>query len=522
MENNEPEAEQPVNQLVSRILDNVLDLSTVLATQPASTSTRPGATRPQTAAALPTTSHMHNRPRPTTSTNTGSTTEAAERQEMRRIFSGSSSSVSVRDISTSSGQLRLSSRPNSSMSVFRPNRFQQLGSQSLTTSKPMARSNQRTLGYSFSRPSKGSRAQASNKKGPFTVDLLLLPNPTMDIVPKQAPKVELIEKGHFVIGAQLMKEWTPSEIMHKIRQMFGAVIPEATDFTLCTSVNAKIVRPILAPGQILDGFLVHRIFKNKTIYVRPDATLLDMDEGPPNKKSFVDISYSDEEADDDFPILQPRSGTSSVLTVESVTTATQDYASCSAKKDEKTYVTLSEELEELAKPLFSSLEKEDALTMIVRRRRIWDDSINKILLFEEESLKRLNFRFVGEMGADYGGPTREFFAILLEGAPILSGVENSHVFLRDAMRLDRREYEAYGRLVALALLHKCAGPHNLSRSLVDYILDPENVVYNPNDIPDFEVRRLVLQLMECNTTASMDMLSQELDDIRIDAGYNKT
>ena len=157
--------------------------------------------------------------------------------------------------------------------------------------------------------------------------------------------------------------------------------------------------------------------------------------------------------------------------------------------------------------------------MIVRRRRIWDDSINKVLLFEEESLKRLNVRFVGKMGADYGGPTREFFAILLQGAPILSGLENSHVFLRDAMRLDRREYEAFGRLVALALLHKCAGPHNLSRSLVDYIIDPENIVYNPNYIPDFEVRKLALQLMKCKTTESMNMLS-ELDDIRIDAGYN--
>ena len=73
--------------------------------------------------------------------------------------------------------------------------------------------------------------------------------------------------------------------------------------------------------------------------------------GHQTRRVFFDISYSGEEADDDFPILQPRSGTSSVLTVESVTTATQDYASCSAKKDEKTYVTLSEELEELAKPL---------------------------------------------------------------------------------------------------------------------------------------------------------------------------
>lgn len=264
----EDEAERPVAHLVSRILDNVLDLSTVLAHT--STSTRPGATRPtQTSAALPSTSHSRNtigvnRPRPT---------EAAERQEMHSIFSGSNSSV--RQISTSNGQLRFSSRPNSGMPVARPNRFQhQLGSQSLTTSTLLARSNQRTLGYSFSRPSKGSRAQASKNKGPFTVDLLLLPNPTMDIVPEQAPKVELIEKGHFVIGAQLMKEWTPSEIIQKIRQMFGTVIPEAADVTLCTSVNSKIVRPILAPGQALDGFLVHRIFKNKTIYLRPDATLL--------------------------------------------------------------------------------------------------------------------------------------------------------------------------------------------------------------------------------------------------------
>ena len=207
----EDEAEQPVTQLVSRIFDNVLDLSTVLAAHTA-TSTRPGATRPaQTCAALPSTSHSRNTIR------VNRPTEAAERQEMHSIFSGTSSSV--RQTSTSSGKLRLSSRPNSAMSVARSNgnRFQQLGSQSLTTSTPLARSNQRTLDYSFSRPSKGNRAQASKNKGLLTVDLLLLPNPTMDIVAKQAPKVELIEKGRLVIGAQLMKEWTPSEIIQKIR-----------------------------------------------------------------------------------------------------------------------------------------------------------------------------------------------------------------------------------------------------------------------------------------------------------------
>ena len=59
----------------------------------------------------------------------------------------------------------------------------------------------------------------------------------------------------------------------------------------------------------------------------------------------------------------------------------------------------------------------------------------------------------------------------------------------------------------------------LSISLVDYILDLQNVVYKPNDIPYFEVRNLVQQLMQCTTTASMNILP-ELGDIRVDSGYS--
>eukprot|EP00794_Sanderia_malayensis_P013372 gene13372-14746_t len=448
------EGEQPVNQLVSTILDNVLDLSSVLAVRSNSSSAQTathGAARPSQTFALPN----------TTST---SLDESVVESEVQRIFAGNSSNVHRSARQSTSGQLRLTSsgpnicRTTVSRPSFRPQQAAQYSSHTTT----FARSNPRTLGYSFSRPSKGSRAQSAKNKGPFTVDMLLLSNPTMDIVPKQTPKVELIEKGYFLIGAEFRKEWTPSEINQKIREMFGLLLPDNIGITLCTSINSKIVKPTLAAGQAFDGFLVHRIFKNKTLYLRPDTVLLDLGEAPPHKKYFVDACDVDEESNDDFPVFSP-----DTYSVPSSKPFLTEFANSSSQNDKKIFASLSDELEELAKPLFSSIDENDSLTAIVRRRRIWDDSVSKILLFEEEKLKKLNVHFVGEMGSDYGGPTREFFTILLKEAPILSGVENSH------------------------------------------------------DIPDFEIRKTVLKLVECNSTESINMMSDVLDDIRIDAGYNK-
>ena len=79
--------------------------------------------------------------------------------------------------------------------------------------------------------------------GLFTVDLLLLPDPKYDIVPRQAPKVFLIEHGHYVIGVQFRKEWNAMEVMQKIRESYQSVLSEAVEVELCISVNSKLVKP---------------------------------------------------------------------------------------------------------------------------------------------------------------------------------------------------------------------------------------------------------------------------------------
>lgn len=38
------------------------------------------------------------------------------------------------------------------------------------------------------------------------------------------------------------------------------------------SVHNKLVKPMLAPGQ--EGVILHRLFKNKPVYIRPNKVLL--------------------------------------------------------------------------------------------------------------------------------------------------------------------------------------------------------------------------------------------------------
>ena len=71
--------------------------------------------------------------------------------------------------------------------------------------------------------------------------------------------------------------------MQKIRESYHSILSDAVEVQLRTSVNSKLVKPSIAPGQSLNGFLLHRIFKNKTVYVRPSATLLDLNDEPADK-----------------------------------------------------------------------------------------------------------------------------------------------------------------------------------------------------------------------------------------------
>ena len=99
--------------------------------------------------------------------------------------------------------------------------------------------------------------------------MVLLTGPSDKIVPRQGACVWLSEHGHILTGFQFYKEWKDCQVEIAIKEAFNEKIPDHTDFEILMSVHSALVTPTLAPGQKLDGIMIHRIFKNKPLYVRP-------------------------------------------------------------------------------------------------------------------------------------------------------------------------------------------------------------------------------------------------------------
>lgn len=55
-------------------------------------------------------------------------------------------------------------------------------------------------------------------------------------------------------------------------------------------LHNKVVKPNLVAGQTLSGFLIHKVFASKAMYLRPNKMLLQMPHDDTNKVCF-DIAF---------------------------------------------------------------------------------------------------------------------------------------------------------------------------------------------------------------------------------------
>jgi hypothetical protein len=83
-----------------------------------------------------------------------------------------------------------------------------------------------------------------------------------------------MESGHILSGCRFTKNLSAAAVETNIIQAFEGKIPPSVDIELLTSIHSNLVAPSLAPGQLLDGVMLHRIFKQKPVYVRPSCNLL--------------------------------------------------------------------------------------------------------------------------------------------------------------------------------------------------------------------------------------------------------
>jgi len=167
-------------------------------------------------------------------------------------------------------------------------------------------------------------------------------------------------------------------------------------------------------------------------------------------------------------------------------------------------------------------EKTDRMVISVRRRNIWNDAVSK---FKKLSLinlvdKPLYVDFIGEDGDDFGGLTREFFAEVFKGAEghVLQGPSDRLTFMKNRQKLDGREYYVLGLLTALALLHGCPGPHNLSKRLAAEIVEIDSEIGDNfiSDIPDFDLQEKLKVITEASAADSKNLMIH-LEE-RYDAG----
>ena len=125
-------------------------------------------------------------------------------------------------------------------------------------------------------PFRGKGKGKSVVKGPFMRDVILLTGPRVNSVPRQEKRVWLTENGFVISGFQLQKEWSEFVVEASLREAFEEKIPAGVDFEILMAVHSTLVKPTLAPGQGLNGIMVHRIFKEKPIYIGPVEEICDV------------------------------------------------------------------------------------------------------------------------------------------------------------------------------------------------------------------------------------------------------
>ena len=131
--------------------------------------------------------------------------------------------------------------------------------------------NMRRIGNGVNR-NRSRTSRPKSEKTPFLCDLILLSGPDSNIVPRQGTKVLLMEKGHVLSACRFSKDMNEVQVETTIMEAFADIIPPLVDIEILTS---ELVKPTLAPGQAgIDGIILHRLFKNKPVYVRSSRVLL--------------------------------------------------------------------------------------------------------------------------------------------------------------------------------------------------------------------------------------------------------
>ena len=145
----------------------------------------------------------------------------------------------------------------------------------------------------------------------------------------------------------------------------------------------------------------------------------------------------------------------------------------------------------------SALKSMDSYRLRVRRKKVWQDTFQKLGRVFKDGPRPIVINFVGEEADDAGGPLKEFFTILFEDAKnhlmVCGGQDTGFTLLHDQEKLKRGEFFLFGNLIALSLIFKCAGPRCFSKNAVNKMFLLELQEFLINEVPDLEIQKKLFE-----------------------------
>ena len=132
-------------------------------------------------------------------------------------------------------------------------------------------------------------------------------------------------------------------------------------------------------------------------------------------------------------------------------------------------------LEETFKATLQSYPDKQYSTIEVTRNNIVERTFESL---EDENIEaRVIVKLIGEEAVDTGGVMREYFSELFRGFlkynTLVRGQYPNITFRHNLDSLEKGTFELFGKLVAVALVNGCPGPHFFCPLLAGYLLDVE-------------------------------------------------
>lgn len=355
----------------------------------------------------------------------------------------------------------------------------------------------------------------------------------------------LSENGHVLTACCLQKEWTAEEVQLNLRLLFGTKIPEHSDLQILASVHTKLLPATLAPGQTLDGVVMHRLFKAKPVYIRPSVQIL---ESAPKTEVLDDCK---EDSDNDFPPMYEATNTYTWSDLEPTKLGAESDVSTPACSKPTPVIDLTEEynalfnepspfdildepeillkstesesiyeetspaevLREALSQLSSDLTHNNISKFNVSRNYLWESAQRGCSKKSFSPNNKISVKFTDDIGVsegavDLGGPTREFLSLLIKH------INRSSVFIGDdenkfitclSRNLLTGDYCLAGKIVAMSLVHGGPGPESFSSILFYSIAtDPRSVDVKITDVYDEKLANQLRQLEEADTIPAID------------------